>query len=245
MTTRLALLALGAGALLLFVASIPSLLEVSDPLPERADAIFVFAGEVPERARCAAELYHRRLAPVVVFSGANVRPELAAIGRPVSDGAVGALIAADAGVPPSAETVIEEGTSTWEDAGVLRRWTQRAGARTVVAVTSPLHSRRARRALRLAFVPAGADVRVVACGSRYPFWSGWWLEERPLVAVTNEVLKLALYGARYFAPAALGLRPRPGDDDDGSAAGAARPESQPSQPLRSVPAPGDLRQHLP
>ena len=192
------------------LAVLPRLLTVSDPLPSRADAIFVFAGDLPERARCAAELYRRGLAPLVVFSGAGIRPELVAVGRPLSDAAVGALVATAAGVPPAAERVIPLGTSTWEDAGVLRRWMQSAGARSVIAVTSPLHSRRARRSIRLALEPIGAEPSLIACGPRLPIGSAWWFAERPLIAVFTESAKLALYALRYFLPTSLGLSPPPG-----------------------------------
>ena len=37
------------------------------------------------------------------------------------------------------------------------------------------------------------------------------LDERPLVQVTNEALKLGLYLVRYVVPVRLGLRPPPGD----------------------------------
>jgi len=209
MPTRLARSALGLAALLVLLAVLgaylPSFLAVSDPLPASADAIFVFAGDVPERSRCAAELYRRGLAPVLVFSGEVVRPELAAVGQPLTEAALNARVARDAGVPEQAEIVLPTGTSTWEDGEVLRRWSQSVGARRLVAVTSPLHARRARRTLRILFAGSDVDVALVACGERLGPTSGWWREERSLVAVTNEALKLALYGIRYFAPAALGL----------------------------------------
>lgn len=206
---RLARLTGTAAVLAALVAALPTLLAASDPLPPRADAIFVFPGEVPERARCAAELYRRGLAPLVVFSGASVRPELASLGSSLPDAAVGALVAREAGVPTHAEVVLPEGTSTWEDAKALGRWAADHGARIVIAVTSPLHVRRARRSLRLALEPSGTEVRVLGCGSRYPLGTTWFVEERPLIAVTNEALKLLLYAVRYFGPAALGISSRP------------------------------------
>jgi uncharacterized SAM-binding protein YcdF (DUF218 family) len=206
--SKAALLSLVA-ALVLALPWLPALLRASDPLPARADAIYVFAGQVPERARCAAELYRAGLAPTVVFGGASVRPELEAIGSPLSDAAVNARVAQQGGVPESAEVVLPLGTSTWEDAYVLRDWIHTNRAKTVIAVTSPIHSRRARRALRFAVPATAADVRVVACGESYPPSSGWYLDERGLVSVTNEALKLMLYSVRYFLPAALGFAPEP------------------------------------
>ncbi|HEY8517987.1 MAG TPA: YdcF family protein [Candidatus Binatia bacterium] len=202
--------------LLLLVAALvpwlPRLLAATDPLPPRADAIFVFAGDVPDRPRCAAELYARGLAPRVVFGGGRTLPELIAVERPMTDAVVNATIAMQNGLPIEAAVVLPEGTSTWEDAAVLRRWVEQSGAKSIVAVTSPLHSRRARTTLRLTAGEAGFDVRVHACGEPLPPESLWWLEERPLIQVTNETLKLALYTVRYFVPAWLGFGPVPGSE---------------------------------
>lgn len=200
--------------LLLVVAIVPwlpRLLTATDPLPPRADAIFVFAGDVPDRARCAAELYARGVAPLVVFGGGRLAPELIAVDRPMTDAAVNATVAMQAGLPIEATVVLPEGTSTWEDAGVLRRWAEGKGARTVVAVTSAIHSRRARLTLALAARPSGLELAVYSCGEPQGPASLWWLEERPLVQVSNETIKLGLYAARYLAPAWLGLGPAPGD----------------------------------
>jgi uncharacterized SAM-binding protein YcdF (DUF218 family) len=190
---------------------LPRLLTATDPLPAHADALFVFAGDVPSRPRCAAELYARGVAPRAVFGGGSIAPELEAVERPMSDAAVNATIAMQAGIPIEATVVLPEGTSTWEDAGVLRRWAESADAHSVVAVTSPLHSRRARMTLDLVSRATGLRIAVVTCGEPLSPGSLWWLEERPLVQVTDETLKLALYVARYVIPARLGWRPPPGD----------------------------------
>jgi uncharacterized SAM-binding protein YcdF (DUF218 family) len=190
---------------------LPRLLTATDPLPARADAIFVFAGDVPDRARCAAELRARGVAPVVVFGGGRVAPELLAVDRPMTDAAVNATVAMQAGLPIEATVLLPEGTSTWEDAGVLRRWAEAGGARTIVAVTSAIHSRRAQLALALAARPSGLQIPVYSCSEAPGPGSLWWLEERPLVQVSNEALKLALYLVRYFVPAWTGLGPVPGD----------------------------------
>lgn len=200
--------------LLLLAAAVPwlpRLLTATDPLPARADAMFVFAGDVPDRPRCAAELYARGVAPHVVFGGSRVAPELAAVERPMSDAAVNATIAMQAGLPIEAAVVLPEGTSTWEDAGVLRRWAERSEAHSVVVVTSPIHSRRARLTLDLVTQASGVQFAVVTCAEPSSPGSLWWLEERPLVQVANETLKLGLYLVRYLVPAWLGLRPPPGE----------------------------------
>jgi uncharacterized SAM-binding protein YcdF (DUF218 family) len=116
-----------------------------------------------------------------------------------------------AGLPIEAAVVLPEGTSTWEDVGVLRRWAEGAGRPSIVVVTSPIHSRRARLTLDAMARTTGLEVAVVACGKPASPGSLWWLEERPLVQVANETLKLGLYLVRYLVPTWLGLRSPPGD----------------------------------
>lgn len=203
---RLALIAVATVAL----AWLPRALSVAET-PARADLLFVFPGEVPGRARCAASLYRDGLAPLVLFSGGRVAPELEVVGQPLADARINAAIAARGGVPEDAIRVVAEGTSTWEDAGVLRSWLLAHPARQVLLVTSPIHSRRALRTVRIALDGVGTQARVTSCEPPYAPSSFWWLEERPLVQVLNESAKLVLYSLRYFLPAALGLGgPPPG-----------------------------------
>lgn len=191
---------------------LPRLLTDVDRAPARADALFVFAGDVPDRPRCAAELHARGVAPLVVFGGGRVAPELVAVERPMTDAAVNATIAMQAGLPIDAAVLLPEGSSTWEDAAVLRRWAETSGKRRIVAVTSPTHSRRAKLVLDLAARRAGLEIAVTSCADAPAPGSLWWLEERPLVQVSSETLKLGLYTLRYFVPAWLGVGPAPGDD---------------------------------
>lgn len=200
-------------ALLLILAScvvlplLPRFLATTGDPPSSAQAIYVFPGQVPERAECGAALYREAVAPVAVFTGGQVASELEAIGRPLDDASLNALIARRHGVPEEAEIVLPWGSSTWEDALVLGQWMRESGVRRVLAVTSPTHSRRALYTLRLSLGPLGDGIDVYRCGTIYgPLW---WTRERSLVRITLETLKLGFYGVRYFLPALLGLDPGP------------------------------------
>ncbi len=200
-------------AAIAFVPWLPRLLATrSDPLVA-AEALFVFPGDLPARARCAARLYREGLAPVVVFSGGRVAPQLEAIGRPVPDAILNAEVARSFGVPPEAIVTLDAGTSTFEDAGVLADWLRLTGLRSVIAVTSPSHSRRALWTTRLALDPLGANLQLASCGQPYAPEDLWFLEEEPLIRTTNETLKLVLYLGRYLIPTWLGLRPPPGSPE--------------------------------
>lgn len=181
----------------------PNLLTRRDELPDRADAIFVFPGHIPLRPRCAAQLYHRGLAPRLVFSGESVRAELVLVGQPLSDATLNAKVAMAEGVPEAACTVRPHGSSTWDDVQVLAAWAAESQARRVIAVTSAIHSARARRSLRLVLGRRGVEVFVHSCDQPPSVFSAWWLDEKPLISIFNEALKSLLYLVRYELPTHL------------------------------------------
>lgn len=191
-----AVLPAGLAVAPLSLDAIGSFLVVNDPITT-ADAVYVFPGEVPRRARCAAQLVRAGVARRVVVSGGRVPPVLAAIDLPLTDAEVNARLLRQQGVEAESVTVLKEGTSTREDAEALRRWSEDGGRPVgpVIAVTSPTHTRRARRTLRQIFRGTGVDVRVSACPPTLA--SGWWRQEDTLVQVTDEYLKLLYYVIAY------------------------------------------------
>lgn len=194
----LAALALGVGASLALPTGLEwaaRFLVVADPLTP-ADALYVFPGGIPERAECAAELFQRHVAPRVVVSGERVRPELEVIGMPLNDAELNARVLANHGTPRDAIVILKEGTSTFEDAAALHRWaTATPGLRRILAVTSPAHSRRARRTLARAFRDSGIDIGVRPCP--LDVTADWWRHEDSLLRVINEYIKLAYYAVAH------------------------------------------------
>ena len=191
-------LALGVGAALalpLGLEQVARFLMVTDELAP-ADALYVFPGGIPERAECAAQLFRQRIAPRVVVSGERVRPELEVIGMPLSDAELNARVLVSHGTPRDAIVVLEEGTSTFEDAASLHRWaTATPGLRRILAVTSPTHTRRARRTLARAFRDSGIAIGVRPCPADVT--TDWWRHEDSLLRVINEYFKLAYYAVAH------------------------------------------------
>ena len=170
-------------------------LVVTDPLVH-SDALYVFPGEVPGRASCAAELFQTGLAPTVVVTGERIRPELRVVGVPLSDAEINARVLTQHGLPRTAIVVRPEGTSTWEDAHALHAWaTEQSALQRLTAVTSPHHTRRARRTLRTVFRDTGIDIRIRPCPADLP--SDWWRREDSVLRVFNEYIKLAYYAVAH------------------------------------------------
>lgn len=193
---------------LVLVPLLPQLLRTWDTPPSTAEAIYVFPGQVPERAECGAKLYRAGAAPLVVFSGGRVDSVLKVVGQPMDDATLNARVATQHGVPPEAEVLLHTGSSTWEDAEALGAWMRQTGVRRILAVTSPTHSRRAQYTLWAALGDAADEVVVFRCGTIYgPLW---WTAERSLVRVTLEALKFGYYAIRFLIPSALGFSPGAG-----------------------------------
>jgi uncharacterized SAM-binding protein YcdF (DUF218 family) len=188
------LLAAGAAA---FAGRI---LVVGDPLPTHADAIVILAGSVPDRVLEAADLYRAGVAPLVVVTREPMRrgdAPLRARGVHLPEGDDLTLAAlARLGVPPEATLVLRRGaTSTRSEARTIARWACAHRLTSLVVVTSPPHTRRARLILRQAFGPA---IALAVRPSRYDSFSPtrWWHIRRDQKTVLSEYEKLTNYWLR-------------------------------------------------
>ncbi len=177
--------------------SLGRLLHHEDPL-EHAQLIFVLAGMRLERAAEAGNLYLEGWAPRILLS------------RPTSDGGEIALrrrgiaiptevdIQTDAlvkmGVPRHAiHSLDEEQVSTAResqqllDVAVANNW------RSIIVVTSKLHTARARLAILRR--TEGRGIRVIMRASRYDLWDrdGWWRTRGSLRFVLFESQKMLAY----------------------------------------------------
>jgi uncharacterized SAM-binding protein YcdF (DUF218 family) len=195
----LALLALGTASVVALVPAAGRVLVVSDPLPAQADAIVLLAGSPAARALETADLFARGTAPRVVLTRERVTPGTAALARrgvrvePRDEETRRILVAL--GVPDAAITTLPgRAYSTDSEARLLARWACRSGMRSLVVVTSPSHTRRARLILRqvleprvlLAVRPAPADY----------FPPQWWKRRTAAKLVLSEYQKLAHYWLR-------------------------------------------------
>ena len=167
-------------------------LTVHDRL-RKADAIFVFGGDPDVRPFAAAALYRRGWAPRVLVPGMEVG-RMAEMGMVPTQTALFTTVLRRGGVPDSAVAVLRMpgGTaSTTDDVAVLRDYVRRTGIRSVIAVTTDYHTRRARRALRRGL--RGMRVRVTMYGTPAHGFdeSDWWKREAGMVTYFGEYVKLA------------------------------------------------------
>jgi uncharacterized SAM-binding protein YcdF (DUF218 family) len=168
-------------------------LVVDDPLSP-ADVIVVFAGGRGERAQHAADLYRRGLAGRILMTGGETARAVELFcNRRVTGAELNAKLLLDAGIPEGVMTVLPHGTSTYEEADIVREHLRSRGYRSAIAVSSAYHMRRVRTTLLHHLRNEPITVQVSPAPT--PEWEprAWWRDERSLLLVTNEYLKLAYY----------------------------------------------------
>ncbi len=173
----------------LWLPAIGEFLVVSDPL-EAAEAVLVLGGGGPQRVAGGVEVFQAGYAAwfVVTDNWVNmpgVRADYAELMR---------TEAMWQGVPAERILSVPEKTrTTYEEALALRTFVEGRGWSSLIVVTDPFHTRRARQMFQDAF--RGAGVRIVV-RSVNPSWydpARWWQNDDALRETWTEYMKLGLY----------------------------------------------------
>ena len=174
-------LLIGAGKLLI----------VRDDL-RPADAILLLAGDLETRPVEAARLYQRHLAPRVLIAREKDRPSVLLGVRP-NGSDLDAEIMRRLGVPASAITILRfpgGTTSTYDEARAFREWAYNAKPHTVIVVTHPFHTRRARWLIRGQLKRLGISVLMDPVRHWAYTERNWWQTEDGLVDYFEEFPKI-------------------------------------------------------
>jgi uncharacterized SAM-binding protein YcdF (DUF218 family) len=171
---------------------------VSAPL-EQADVIVMLSGSkaYPERARCAAELFKQKVAPVIVLT---------------NDGQQGGWSNAEErnpyfyeqateelvrlGVPQSAIEVLPQNvSSTYDEAVAVNEYARQRELHSVLVVTSGYHARRALWSFHRVFTGSGKKIGIQNAppGPQTPRPLTWWFYPNGWRAVASEYVKMAYY----------------------------------------------------
>lgn len=173
----------------------------ADDAASQADAIVILGGEDDNffRVQQGVELFNEGYAPLVVFSGGTLK----GAGIACSSAQLSLEAAQQLGLPANATLIADGAQSTYDEAVNIRRLAQQHGWRSLIIVTDLFHTRRAGRTFRT-LLP---DTSIYACPEPSRRISAapdprydpgrWWQNEEGLVAVFNELIKLAFYWARY------------------------------------------------
>lgn len=196
---------LGAGTLLalILILSWPPLarrgmgwLDKSEP-PQQADLLVVVGGGARERlvtaVRLRAEGYIRDILVTGSAREISAAREFLVL-RGVPDSSI---------IRPPAES-----HSTLEDALVIRRFVREQPVGSILAVTSPYHTRRLGLLLGRSLSGTGVRLTITASESLYLDLNRWWADRQGWVLIPTEYVKLMwLWGVGSPAPVQGGRPP--------------------------------------
>jgi uncharacterized SAM-binding protein YcdF (DUF218 family) len=190
----------GLGALYLsrtlWLPAIGGFLIVADPLTP-AEVVLPLAGDL-ERIYYAAKLHQAGYAERVLLTNLPLDTQAARDAHLRRAHA----IAASVGVPEARIRVVPGfAETTFEEARRVRAHLERLEVRSLLVVTSPWHTRRARMNLRAAFRGSGIRLSVqpvppdaLPPGELHPYRTRtWWRARSTRLTTLDEYLKLAAY----------------------------------------------------
>lgn len=170
---------------------------ITESPPAKVDAVFVLGGSVKDRGVEAARVFQQGLGTRFVFTGAPVPTALDALGIDSTEAACTRNSAVEAGLPLELTTVMNVGTSTFEEAEALLAYAKSQQWDTVMVLTSCFHLRRTGRVFRQTFNKAGIAVLLHGAPSTEYDEARWWESEQGLIMVNNEYVKLVYYLLKY------------------------------------------------
>ncbi len=175
--------------------------------PRPADAIIVLAGSF-ERSLYAADLYQQHYAPRIYLSipaHETLAGQLEALGIVLPDEVdIHKQILLKKGVPARDTLTFGHGSlSTAQEAAALKTQFAHPGA-SLLVVTSPYHTRRAKLILERAFADTGISITVVATPYE-EFHKDWWRSQASARNTVLELAKIAYYyaGGRFNSAASV------------------------------------------
>jgi len=162
---------------------------VIDQEPVSADAIVVLGGGSGSREERAVNLYDQGLAPVLIASGET----LPILGRTRSYAQMAADYMVEQGVPRDAILLMDTVTSTYDEAVATLDLCEQRGWRSLIVVTDAYHTGRSRLVFRKVY--RASDIKLTFVAAEPPWFDRqrWWADERSLLAVLQEYVKLVLY----------------------------------------------------
>jgi uncharacterized SAM-binding protein YcdF (DUF218 family) len=178
------------------------LLVVHAPL-SHADVIVVMSGSATfrERAQHAARLYHEGRALRIVLTNDYLKSSWSSIEQRnpyYYECARDELLRA--GVPAQNISVIMVPImGTYDEAMLLKQYSEANQLSSLLVVTSAYHSRRALWTFRRIFQGSGKSIGIdpAEAGIETPPPATWWLHRLGWDMVPNEYLKIAIYRYRY------------------------------------------------
>ncbi|HEX9666328.1 MAG TPA: YdcF family protein [Thermodesulfobacteriota bacterium] len=177
--------------------SLGSYLITEDPL-ERADAIVVLAGSVPDRVLEAVDIFKQGYAPFIILTKEEKSTgydRLLNLGLRIPEGHdLNKMIAVKLGVPSTSIFIIDERSdNTYSEMEVIYDFLKKRNLKSIILVTSKSHTTRATKIFSL--VNDETKIKIITRPSKYDTFEPkkWWKVRRDWKQTIYEYQKLAHY----------------------------------------------------
>jgi uncharacterized SAM-binding protein YcdF (DUF218 family) len=164
-----------------------------------ADIILLLNSEFDTRPFRAAELYQQGMAPVIVIARAEDTP-VVDLGLVPNGTAISVGVLEKLGVPPDKIIILPVpggATSTLDEAVAFRQYIETNQVDRVILVTSAFHTRRARWIFKKTLAGLPLTLEMAAVPHTDFDRTNWWKNEKGLIALNNEYIKLLYYFFKY------------------------------------------------
>lgn len=188
--------------LLLYLLRIPLLRGmgnylINDDQVQKVDAAFVLSGASYERSKEGALIFDQGYAPIVVATGGNISQTLLSMNMELYEADISAAALERLGVDRQNIEIIQEGTSTYEEAEIISRYAQEKGWNQVMIISSAFHTRRVNNVFKKRFRNTGIEINIHSAPPVQYSIESWWEKEEGLMSVYSEYVKLIYYAIKY------------------------------------------------
>lgn len=164
---------------------------------KKSEVLFVLSGGGFDRGNEAVKLYEAGWAPKIVCTGENIPTIFYAVDLEYYESEVTYKNITRQGVPEDNVELVIKGTSTIEEAGIIREYCLKNNFKRIIIVSSKFHTRRIKRVVLPKFEGTGIEVILHGAPSSSYDELAWWGNEYGLIALNNEYIKLVYYWWRY------------------------------------------------
>lgn len=192
------LVALGLGIVLFFVLKVPILQAMGNNLrsedePVKTRYLFVLSGGAYDRGHEAARLYKAGLVDTLVCTGENIQQNLLALGIDINEAQLTDSALVRFGVPQERIIVVPKGTSTLQEASVIRDFCLKKGQLRASVLSDKFHTGRAKELIKPILKKEGIGLTMIGSPSSQYNEDRWWESEDGLIMVNNEYAKKLYY----------------------------------------------------
>lgn len=186
-------------AVLIFVFRFPIMTEMSDFLINedgllRSNAIVVLSGAPFERCGEAARLYKQDAAGVIVTTGEYTSSSASIINKmPIDDAHLARIGLINLGIDSTKIVALGQGTSTYEEAGIVLSYARQKNCKRLIIVSSLQHTGRVHAVFTKKFKHTGIEIIVRGAPPLNYKPEKWWEYEEGIFFVINEYIKWLYY----------------------------------------------------